>query len=235
VVERTSTKKKKKRTQKRHRRERRFAPQQTYTSILSAVGGMLGAIALGAGVYAEWISDPAHKFAPFVVTGGAVVLGAALWFGDRGALPVRVGDAGIAIEKGTDVLRLAWCDVKRLYVERGQLVAKGDRLTFSIPIGAQPVAVSWILAEAARRVPDVVDVKGSVADDLPEPKEGDGEPLVIDSLQLAGHHCASSGEVIAFERDARLCPTCGQVYHKAHVPKKCVTCGATVGESAISV
>lgn len=235
MVERISTKRKKKKSQKRQRRERRFAPQQTYTSILSAIGGMLGAIALGAGVYAEWISDPAHKFAPYVVTGGAVALGAALWFGDRGALPVRVGDAGIAIEKGNELVRLGWCDIKRLYVEHRQLVAKGEDLTLSVPIGAQPLAVAWILAECARRVPDIVDVKGSVTDDLPEPKEGDGEPLVIDSAQVAGKHCASSGEVIAFERDARLCPTCGQVYHKAHVPKKCVTCGAAVGESAISV
>lgn len=237
MVERTSTKqqKKKKKSHKHQRRERRFRPQQTHTSVVSAAAGMLGAIALGAGVYAEWISDPAHSFAPYVVTAGAVVLGAALWFGDRGMVPVRVGDAGIAVEKGNELVRLAWCDIQRIHVERGQLIAQGDELSLNIPLGAQPLAVSWILAEAARRMPDVVDVKGSVVDDLPEPKEGDGEPRVIDSAQVAGRQCASSGEVIAFERDARLCPSCGQVYHKAHVPKKCVTCGADVGESARSV
>jgi len=72
----------------------------------------------------------------------------------------------------------------------------------------------------------VMDVKRSVVKELPEPKERDGELLTIDSLQVAGRHCAATDKPIAFERDARLCPNCAQVYHKDHVPKKCVTCNA---------
>ena len=36
----------------------------------------------------------------------------------------------------------------------------------------------------------------------------------------------------AFERDARLCPNCGEVYLKDQVPKKCLTCQAELGTRA---
>ena len=224
---------KKKKTTKRERKERRFEPQQTHTSWAAVAAGALGAAGLGAGVYAQWISDPAHTYAPYIVTSGALVLAGALWFGDSGAVPVRVGDAGIAIEKGKELVRLPWCDIERVSVDKGQLVVRGEDLTLTIPLGAHRAAVAWVLSEGVRRVPEVMDVKGSVVDTLPKPAEGDGEVLTIDAIQVAGRECAASGETIAFERDARLCPTCGQVYHKEHVPKRCVTCGESLPGRAL--
>jgi hypothetical protein len=44
-----------------------------------------------------------------------------------------------------------------------------------------------------------------------------------------GKHCASSGKVIAFEPDARLCPRCERVYYKTSVPAEC-ECGASLAE-----
>jgi hypothetical protein len=145
-----------------------------------------------------------------------------------GASPVRVGDAGIAIEKGSEVVRLIWCDIERIFVERGNLVARGDDVTLTIPVSAHPVAVAWILSEGVRRVPESMDVKQSELQKLPSPQDKDGEVLVIDALQVAGRQCASSKKTISFERDARLCPNCGQVYHKDHVPKSCITCGSSM-------
>jgi hypothetical protein len=221
-----STKSKPGKVTKRERKERRFEPSRTQASRLAVFGGMAGALALGAGVYAQWLRETPLESAPYIVAAGAVALGLALWFSDAGAVPVRVGDAGIAIEKGSEITRLIWCDIKRIFVERGNLVARGEELTLTIPVGAHPLAASWILSEGVRRVPESMDVKRSELRNLPEPRDKDGEVLTIDALQVAGRHCAASEKPIAFERDARLCPNCGQVYHKEHVPKTCVTCQA---------
>ena len=51
--------------------------------------------------------------------------------------------------------------------------------------------------------------------------------------QVAGRRCAATDKIISFERDARLCPNCAQVYHKDNVPKECVTCGTEVAGRAV--
>jgi hypothetical protein len=220
---------------KRARKERRFLPEPTYASRASIGGGMLGALILGAGVYSQWLSDNPRAIAPYLFGVGALSLGAALWFGDAGALPVRVGDAGIALEKGTELVRLAWCDLERVASERGELVVQGKELSVRIPIAAQRSAVAWILSEGTKRVPAVMDVKRQTLEGLPEPKDDDGELVVIDGLQIAGRLCAASSKPVAFERDARLCPVCGQVYLKDQVPAKCLTCQAPLGAKAVEV
>ena len=220
---------------KRVRKERRFLPEPTYASRASIGGGMLGALVLGAGVYSQWLSDNPRAIAPYLFGVGAIALGTALWFGDAGALPVRVGDAGISIEKGTELVRLAWCDIERVFTERGELVAKGKELTLRIPIAAHRTASAWILSEGTKRVPSVMDVKRQSLAGLPEPKDNDGEFVAIDGLQITGRHCAVSGKPISFERDARLCPNCGQVYLKDQVPAKCVTCEVSLGAKAVEV
>jgi hypothetical protein len=226
---------KKKKKAKRERKERRFSPEQTYSSGAAVGAGMLGALALGAGVWGQWISETPHGFAPFLFGGGAVVLGAALWFGDAGAVPIRLGDAGIALERGTELTRLAWCDLETVEVSGKLLIVKGKGASFSIPIAAQPKAAAWILAEGTRRVPDAMNVKKSDLTGLPEPKDLDGEMVAVEGVQVAGRTCAATGKPIAFERDARLCPNCAQVYLKDAVPKQCVTCERDLGSSAIEL
>ncbi len=220
---------------KRLRKERRFEPEPTYASRASIGGGMLGALVLGAGVYSQWLSDNPRAVAPYLFGVGAASLGAALWFGDAGALPVRVGDAGVAIEKGTELARLSWCDMERVFTERGELVAKGKELTLRIPIAAHRTAVAWILSEGTQRLPAVMDVKRQSLQGLPEPKDNDGDFVTIEGLQVAGRQCAASGKPISFERDARLCPVCAQVYLRDQLPKKCVTCDAELGTRAVEV
>jgi hypothetical protein len=234
MAEEKRAKKKKTTAQKRERKERRFLPEPTYSSKVAVGGGMLGALVLGAGVYAQWIMQEPPAYAPYLFAGGAIALGASLWFGDAGAVPLRVGDAGLAIEKGNDLVRLAWCDIERVFVENTELIAKGKELTLKIPTGAHPKAVAWILAEGTRRVPEVMDVKRSALANLPEPKDADGELVTIDAIQVTGRHCAASDKPISFERDARLCPNCAQVYLKDSVPKTCVTCKAELGTKAVA-
>jgi hypothetical protein len=226
---------KKKKKTKRERKERRFSPEQTYSSNGAVAVGMLGALAAGAGVWGQWISETPHAYSPFLFGGGALALGAALWFGDAGAVPVRIGDAGIALERGSEVTRLAWCDLETVEVVGKQLMVKSKSTTFSIPIAAHPKAAAWILAEGTRRVPDAMNVKKSDLVGLPEPKDLDGELVLLEGVQITGRHCAASGKPIAFERDARLCPNCAQVYLKDAVPKKCVTCERDLGSGAIEL
>ncbi len=227
--------KKKKKTPKRERKERRFQPEPTYSSSAAVAAGMLGALATGAGVWGQWISDNPPAYAAYLFGGGAITLGAALWFGDAGAVPIRIGDAGIALERGTELTRVAWCDLENVSVEGKLLVAKSKATTFSIAIGAHPKAVAWILAEGTKRVPESMNVKRSQLAGLPEPTELDGELVVVEGVQVAGRHCAESGKPIAFERDARLCGNCAQVYLKDQVPKTCVTCDAELGSRAIEI
>jgi hypothetical protein len=224
---------KKSKKKKRERKERRYVGEQTYASKVAVGIGMLGGLGLGAGVYSQWLADQARTSAPYLVIGGAVLLGGALVFGDLGSSPVRVGDGGVAIEKGSDLVRILWCDLKRVRVVDGKLVLEGEEQTITIPVAGQPSAVARILAEGTRRVPDAMDVKRSSLVGLPEPGEHDGDVLTMETLQVAGRHCAASDRPIAFERDARLCPQCCQVYLKDEVPKKCVTCETELGERAV--
>jgi hypothetical protein len=220
---------------KRVRKERRFLPEPTSTSRASLGGGMLGSLVLGAGAYSQWLSDEPRAIAPYLFGAGAIALGAALWFGDAGALPVRVGDAGVVVERVTDLVRLAWCDIERISNQGSELVLAGKEVTLRIPVAAHRSAVAWILSEGTQRVPKVMDVKRQSLTGLPEPKEKDGELVVVEGLQVTGRTCAASGKPVAFERDARLCPTCGQVYLKTEVPARCVTCDAELGAKAVEI
>lgn len=225
---------KKNRRVRRERRERRFLPDPTRTSVPAFVAALVGGLVLGAGVYGQWVREVPFEIAPYLVGVGGLLAVAALWLGDAGLVPVRVGDAGVALERRHEVVRVAWCDMKRVRVEGRQLTidaTSGGPVT--IPIAAHPLAVSWIVSESARRVPEVVDVPRSLAEQLPAPGERDGEVLPVGEVQVAGRHCASSDKPISFERDARLCPNCAQVYHKDHVPKSCVTCGSEIAGRAL--
>lgn len=233
MAEVQGSKKKKKKSSKRTRKERRYVGETTYASKVTTGIGMFGALLLGAGVYSRWVSDHPASYAVYLVAVGAVALVAALSLGDIGTLPVRVGDLGIAIERGNELERIGWCDLKRVYVDKGKLMLEAKESTSSITLAAHPKAVARLLAEGTQRVPEAMDVKRSAIEDLPTPRDDDGELLTVDAPQVAGRSCRASGKTIAFERDARLCPQCGEVYLKDRVPKKCLTCGADLGERAL--
>ena len=84
--------------------------------------------------------------------------------------------------------------------------------------GAQPQAAAWIVREARERVPAVVSRAGGRAAARPAATPP-GEVLPLEPPQVVGKHCAASGKVIAYEPDARVCPRCERVYHKATVPR----------------
>jgi hypothetical protein len=219
----------------RERRERRFEPHATGNLTLVYVMGAVGAAAMGAGAWGQFgplLRDGGpepFKLAPYILAAGALLVGLAIWFGTSGDPVLRVGDGGIAVEKGP-LRRIPWYAVDRVEWRDGAVRVTGKDLTGSpvtvvAALTSHSPAAAWIVKEARERIPAVVDVPDDVA--LPEARAGDGETRALEPPQVVGKHCEASGKIIAYEPDARLCPRCERVYHKAHVPDAC-ECGASL-------
>jgi hypothetical protein len=220
---------------KRQRSERRFEAASANNPMMVRVAGALGAIAMGAGAYGQFapgLREPAGepiKYAAWILAGGAIVLGGAIWMGTSGEPALRVGDGGVATEKG-GLTRVPWWAIERIAFSDGAVrVAGTDETGTTISLVAslvsQPQAAAWIVKEARARVPDVVDIEEDV--ELPAASTDAGTVLPLDPPQVVGKRCAASDKAIAYEPDARVCPRCERIYHKAHVPDECA-CGASL-------
>lgn len=216
------------RTQDDPRSERRFEPTASAMAVISTVAMSIGAVLVGAGTYAQWLRTGdlgPHPAAPFLLAGGALLLIAVALFGQSLARPLRVGDAGVALEKGPgEIERLEWRDVSRILLGGGVLSLQGSGTTVSVPVAVHRTAAARIFSEASRRIPGRLEgVDGS---HLGQPDSNAGEKLMLEPPQVAGQHCKQSDKLIAFEKDGRLCGRCGEVYHKDSVPQRCLTCDA---------
>jgi hypothetical protein len=211
------------------RSERRFEPKSPASVLLSMLGMSIGAVVVGAGTYGQWFRSEElgpHRFAPWLLGGGAALFLLVALFGQRVAKPVRIGDAGVAEEKdASDIERIAWCDVVRVLLSKDMIVVQSNGRSIAVPVRTHAAAASLLLAEARRRIPDRVE--GEL--ELPAPDGSSGDELALEEPQIAGQHCKASEKLISFENDARLCGLCGETYHKDSVPKACLTCGASLG------
>lgn len=214
------------------RRERRYEPTSSAAAVVSVLGLAIGSVLLGAGVYAQWlrtsilddVTTP-HPYAPYLLVGGVVLLAVTLLFGARAAKPIRVGDAGLAVEKdGGELDRMAWRDVTRILVDGGVITFQSPGSVIAFPLNSHAQAAARAVAEARSRIPAKLD--GVDTSTVAKVEDDAGELIVLEPPQLAGARCKASDELIAFEKDARLCGQCGEVYHKAHVPERCLTCEA---------
>ena len=135
-------KKSKERSKKKQeeRVERRFVPARSSAATLTMAGAVVGGLAIGAGAYGQWITDPRVAASPWIVAGGAVVLAAVILWGDMEGTAVRVGDAGVSLEKqGKATGRIAWCDMREVSLEGGTIRIDADSpLRFSV--SANPLA-----------------------------------------------------------------------------------------------
>lgn len=226
---------KKSRARRAGRRERRYLAAPTGRDKLVWAAGLLGAAGLGAGVYGQFLREEPLELGRWLLGGGALLMAGSLWVGG-GEAPVRVGDAGVAVERDDGrVERVLWCDVETIRREGDVLLVQGEKLSVRVPLEAHRVAAAALVAEAKRRVPDVLKLSKEEQAALPAPQATAGEELTVEGVQIAGRSCAESGETITFERDARLCPLCGEAYLKGHVPAECGTCGAELGDRALEV
>ncbi len=217
-----------KKLKNRARTERRYPASSTGNSITFAIGGAAAA-AMGAGTYAQLLraADAAPiAAAPWLLAGGAIGLAGAIWFSaPPGA--IRVGDGGIAIERGDALQRMPWYEIASVALSNDTLVVEGkDDKGAAVTVRASRTKdtdlVGRIVSEARDRIPAVVGLGEELAFDAES-----GTLLQLEPLHIAGKRCAASDTVITFEADARICPKCGRVYHRAHVPEAC-TCGAAL-------
>jgi hypothetical protein len=219
------------------RHELRFeALPTTNTSVIYVVGA-LGALMMGAGAWAQFgpsLSDSGLApvaMAPYVLFTGALVVAVAIWLGTSGQAPLRVGDAGVGIEKGP-LKRIPWYAIDRIEwrQETVRVMGKdesGEALTILAPVASHAQAAAWIVKQARQRIPSRVDVPADAT--LAEPQREGGREIVLGPPQVVGKRCAASGLIIAYEPDARVCPRCMLVYHKSKVPELCA-CGSRLAD-----
>lgn len=217
--------------------DRRFSPVATTSPRLLYSLVLAGALCIGLGVYAHFFReqyshvDPA-PWAFWPMAAGGFLVAAAVWFSTNGEAALRVGDPGVAEER-SGVRRIPWHSLASITYDeaRTSLVVTGKDesgadFSFRISARAHRDAAARLLDEANERVPGVVQLPAAVAADIgaPDPNAG---LRIKEPLQLVGKRCVTSGKVIAYEPDARVCPQCDRVYHKRHVPGACA-CGASL-------
>ncbi|MGH7285388.1 MAG: hypothetical protein ACRELY_28025 [Polyangiaceae bacterium] len=222
----------KKKKPERRRREQRFYPQSNANPwVVRAIGGV-GAILLGAGAYEQFIATTAPwKYTPHMLALGALAFAMSIWFGTSGDPILRVGDAGVGLDRGL-VERIPWWGVTEITfdpkIEAVVVAGKdesGKKAKILAKLKSQPQAAAWIAKEANERIPKLVDISGESEEKIPEPRAKVGDVMLLEPLQIVGKRCAATDKIIAYEPDARVCPRCERVYYKKSVPKKC-ECGA---------
>ena len=73
-------------------------PKASSMAILSVIAMSIGAVAVGAGTFGQWLRADElgpHKYAPYLLIAGAILLLGVALFGQGTAKPIRVGDAGV--------------------------------------------------------------------------------------------------------------------------------------------
>jgi hypothetical protein len=215
-------------------KERRFEAEPGPRANLQALIGGLGVTALGAATYATWMHDAPMEIGPYLFGAGIVGVIAATMMGADDGMPIRVGDAGVAIERGgSQPERIGWYEIDKVSLEPGdRIVVEAGKRRIVAAKEHHAGAAGWILKEALARIPKRVTVPTDQQPAILAGTDDHGKMLPIEKMQLAGRRCKASNVVISFERDARPCPRCGEVYEKKHVPEKCLTCEAPMGKPA---
>ncbi|HEU4536228.1 MAG TPA: hypothetical protein VFS00_19020 [Polyangiaceae bacterium] len=207
------------------RRARRFEPQASSLGQVALGLICLGAALLGAGFYGQMLRETPLSYAPPLLIAGALALGFGWYQASSRPAPLLVGDPGVAPED-TDPLRwLPWSKVEAITLEGENLTVRGEGRALTVSTVAHPQAAAWIVKEALDRVPSKVRVDEAARGRL-KADEAFGEVRDLGPAQAAGARCRASDRVIAFDEDARLCPRCGEVYHKEEVPDECLSCAA---------
>jgi hypothetical protein len=215
-------------------KERRFEAEPGSRANFQALIGGAGVTALGAASYATWMHDTPMQVGPYLFGAGILGVIIASLMSASDGMPIRVGDAGVAVEQGgSQPERIHWCDVEKISLEDGnRIVVQGSNRRIVAPLGHHAGAAGWILKEAMARIPKRVTVPLEQTPAILTGTDEHGKTIVIEKMQLAGRRCKASNAIISFERDARSCKRCGEVYEKKHVPEKCLTCEAPMGTAA---
>lgn len=211
------------------RMEQRIVADKSYTAMLTIAATVVGGLCVGAGIYGLWIASVSMQGAPWLLGIGAIVLAAVVLWGDLQGTAIRVGDAGVAIERGGEIVRrVAWFEMKEVSLNDGVIRVQTQESPWLIPVASNPTGAKLVIEEARKRIYPRLNISKSqfaALEKLAAQKSRATSQLVaIESVQITGRVCKASEQTITFEQDARLCPQCGQIYHKNHLPDRCVTC-----------
>lgn len=182
----------------------------------------LGGLAFGAGTYAlAFISAGKwHDNGAAMLLGGLVLEAGFLTLGSAPHRPLRVGSLGVGLEEDGKLRRWAWWELKRLRIEDAELVVETGGEPILVSLERHAAAAGRIIAEARKRIPGRVDVaSGAVVSGPTSGSKGPAEPP-----QVAGATCRATGVALTFERDVRMCASCGALYHRTGVPGRCAEC-----------
>lgn len=207
------------------RNERVFKPKTSSGLVITVVALSIGSVIAGAGAYGLlWGAEgPSAKYAPYLLAVGAGLVLGLSFFGRQMPAPVRVGDAGLAIDNGDEIDRIDYREMTRVMITRDGVSVQAEGRTVFVPAAEHPDAAARLAAEVRARIPSRVD---GPADALPAPVTDAGDVRPLEPPQIAGLSCRKSGRAISFEGDARLCGRCGEVYHKSAIPSSCLGCAA---------
>lgn len=215
--------------------ERRYVSEWNRPDWAALGSSVIAGLLLGAGTQASFFADPPKEYSNFLVLGGLASLGYFVFRITSGREVVYVGDAGVAVEQGGELTRLLWFEIESIRYQDAHLVLTGANTTLRLPSRCHARAIRAILAEAAERLPKILDVPNKLLDQLPVVGAEGPKPSPVASLQVAGKRCQVTNQVLTFERDARLCPVCTSLYHRDNVPKTCVNCKHPLGDDAVRV
>jgi hypothetical protein len=212
-------------------KERRFEAEPGARANFQALIGGLGVTALGAASYATWMHDRPMEVGPYLFGAGILGVIIASLMGASDGMPIRVGDAGVAVEQGgSQPERIHWFEIDKVSLETNdRIVVEAGKKRIVAPLAHHAGAAGWILKEAMARIPKRVTVPTEQTPSILAGTDEHGKTMVVEKMQLAGRRCRASKAIISFERDARSCKRCGEVYEKKHVPEKCLTCEAPMG------
>jgi hypothetical protein len=214
--------------------EWRFEAEAASNAVAWIVIMSLGGLALGAGVYANWIANAPIMYAPYILAGGVVLVAAYLMLGPNEGSALRVGELGVGVERDEKVDRTHWYDIESVSLHADTLsLATTGKTTISVSLKLHPAAARRIVAEALARFPKRVSLGDEEVAKIGQPKTGEGQKQDIDPPQVTGELCAASAKPLSIERDVRMCTRCGAMYHKSAVPARCVECSRKLsGEPA---
>jgi hypothetical protein len=217
--------------------ERRFTAEPTSRTNWLALLGGLGGVTLGAGTFASFLHDPPLPVGNGLLVAGAIATGVSLFVRDSSTAPLRVGALGVGIERdSSQPVRVAWCDIERIrWDERAEvLIVEAGAERIVISEAGHGAALAWVVHEALERIPSRVEMPAERAQSFAtRANPHEGEVLQASRPQVAGRRCKASGAIVTFENDAHLCEQCGQVYHREHVPERCLTCDAPLEALAL--
>ncbi len=214
--------------------ERRFLPEGRL-SPLAWVVAIAGCIIMGFGIYGIWIASYDVPSAPWFMLGGIVTIIIALIVARLQRRVVHVGDAGVALlQRGRNV-RIPWWQIETVSLSGKKLRVSGAEHTILLPYSEHGQAAAWILREADRRIPERVDKPDKKPKQLPRRDRAAGKKVPMHDIHVEGARCSFSDEPLEEEGVALLCPSCGALFHREHVPEKCTQCGRRLGDRATSV